>query len=237
RAATSAGVVDKDHKPDFEKWFKMIDQEQEISQDVYLTTIVWPSAAMRKLVDGQAKVSEEDMQKGFEANYGPRVRCRAIVMQNLRRAQEVWEMYRRNPTLTNFSGLAAEYSIDPGGKSLGGVVPPIQRHGGQGALEKEAFKLKPGQHSGIIQVGDKFIFLLCEGHTKPVTLEMKDVQDVLHNDILEKKYRILMARRFQQIIAKSQFTNHLYPEPSKERKENTARRQDPRQAGDQPARG
>jgi len=215
RAAQAAGVTTVDGQVDFEKWYQLMQQQQNISESVYLEKIVWPSVALRKLVEGQVEVTDEDLQKAYEANYGPRIRCRAIVMDNLRRAQEVWGMYRGNPTVENFAQLAAEYSIDPGGKSLGGVVPPIQRHGGQAALEKEAFKLKPGEHSGVIQVGDKFIFLLCEGITKPVEVDPEEVRDVLYTDILEKKHRVLMARRFQQIMEQASIENRLYPELSR----------------------
>ncbi len=215
RAAQAAGVTTVDGQVDFEKWYQLMQQQQNFSESVYLEKIVWPSVALRKLVEGQVEVTDEDLQKAYEANYGPRIRCRAIVMDNLRRAQEVWAMYRGNPTVENFAQLAAEYSIDPGGKSLGGVVPPIQRHGGQAALEKEAFKLKPGEHSGVIQVGDKFIFLLCEGITKPVEVDPEEVRDVLYTDILEKKHRVLMARRFQQIMEQASIENRLYPELSR----------------------
>ena len=215
RAAQAAGVTNVEGKVDFEKWYQLMQQQQNISEAVYIEKIVWPSVALRKLVEGQIEVTDEDLRKAYEANYGPRVRCRAIVMDNLRRAQEVWAMYRANPTVGNFAQLAAEYSIDPGGKSLGGVVPPIQRHGGQAALEKEAFKLKQGEHSGVIQVGDKFIFLLCEGITKPVAVDPEEVRDVLYTDILEKKHRVLMARRFQQIMDQASIENILYPELSR----------------------
>ena len=215
RAAQAAGVTDGEGEVDFVKWFEIMREQQNVSETVYLEKIVWPSVALRKLVEAEVKVTEEDLNKAYDANYGPRVRCRAIVMDNLRRAQEVWAMYRAKPTVENFAELASQYSIDPGGKSLGGVVPPIQRHGGQAALEKEAFRLKPGEHSGVIQVGDKFIFLLCEGITKPVAVDPEEVEDVLYADILEKKHRIMMSRRFQQIIDHASVENILYPELSR----------------------
>ena len=215
RAARTAGVTHANGEVDFGKWFELMREKQNISEAVYLDKIVWPSVALRKLVEQQIEVTDEDLQKAFEANYGPRIRCRAIVMDNLRRAQEVWGMYRANQTVTNFAQLASEYSIDPGGKSLGGVVPPIQRHGGQPALEKEAFKLKQGEHSGVIQVGDKYIFLLCEGVTKPVAVRPEEVHDVLYTDLFEKKHRLMMARRFQQILDQASIENILYPELSR----------------------
>ena len=80
-----------------------MEDQQNVSRSVYLDSIVWPSVALRKIVKGHVEVTEEDLQKAYEANYGPRVRCRAIVMNNLRQAQEVWNMYRANPTVDNFA--------------------------------------------------------------------------------------------------------------------------------------
>jgi parvulin-like peptidyl-prolyl isomerase len=215
RAAQAAGVTNVEGEADFAQWFQVMKEQQNVTESVYLEKIVWPSVALRKLVEAEVEVTDEDLQKAYDANYGPRVRCRAIVMDNLRRAQEVWAMYRAKPTVENFAELASQYSIDPGGKSLGGVVPPIQRHGGQAALEKEAFRLKKGEHSGVIQVGDNFIFLLCEGVTKPVAVDPEEVKDVLYADILEKKHRVLMSRRFQHILDHASVENVLYPELSR----------------------
>jgi parvulin-like peptidyl-prolyl isomerase len=214
RAAIAAGIVTADGKADIPRWVKLITEEQEITQDAYVADVVYPTVALKKLVEN-VTVSKEELQKSFEANYGPRVRCRAIIMGNLRRAQEVWDMARRKPTVENFAELAAQYSIDAGSRSLGGVVPPIQRHGGQEALEREAFSLKPGELSGVIQIADKYVILLCEGITKPVVVEMSEVQDLLHEDLLEKKYRLAMARHFEQILAAARITNYLDPDQSR----------------------
>ena len=67
----------------------------------------------------------------------------------------------------------------------------------------------------MIQIGDKFIFLLCEGVTKPVAVDPEEVQDVLYTDILEKKQRVMMSRRFQQILDQASIENILYPELSR----------------------
>ena len=73
----------------------MIAKEQHIKFDVYLHDAVWPAVVLRKLAEPNVKVTEDDMKKGFEANYGPRVRCLAIVLNNQRRANEVWEKARQ----------------------------------------------------------------------------------------------------------------------------------------------
>ncbi len=138
-AAVLAGVVDAQGKPDLAKWFQMATKEQGLKKEQYLRDSVWPSAALKKLTGGSIKIDQEDLDKSFAANYGERVRCRAIVLGNMRRAQEVWAKARQNPSPDYFGDLADEYSIEPQSKSLRGEVPPIRRYGGQPQLEDAAF--------------------------------------------------------------------------------------------------
>ncbi len=208
-AAVLAGVIDEQGNADLEKWFAGITQQQGIKQKQYLRDSVWPSAALKKLTAEKVTVSEDDLQKGFEANYGQRVRCRAIVLPSMRRAQEVWDKARRNPSLQYFGDLASEYSVEPTSKALRGEVPPLQRHGGQPLLENAAFALQPGQLSGIVQVGDKFIVLRAEGRTEQIDINLAQVRDLLRNDIYEKKLRLAMSQKFEEIRKKSRIDNYL----------------------------
>ena len=139
RAAQAAGVTDGEGEVDFVKWFEMMRKQQNVSEAVYLEKIVWPSVALRKLVEAEVKVTEEDLKKAYDANYGPRVRCRAIVMDNLRRAQEVWAMYRAKPTVENFAELASQYSIDPGGNLWEESFRPFSDMGAKRHSKKKPF--------------------------------------------------------------------------------------------------
>ncbi len=208
-AAKLAGVVDAQGQPDFDKWLQMATTEQEISREQYMRDSVWPSAALKKLTSGQIQVTNDDLQKGFEANYSERVRCRAIVLGNMRRAQEVWAKARQNSSMDYFADLAEEYSIEPTSKSLRGEVPPIRRHGGQPQLEEAAFALAPNELSGIVQMGDKFVILRCEGRTDPVDVNPQEVRDILYQDILEKKLRMAMGDQFEKIRGQSRIDNFL----------------------------
>ena len=208
-AAQLSGVVDKEGRPDLQKWIQMATEEQRVSKDQYLRDSVWPSAALKKLTSSAIEVTNDDLQKGFEANYSERVRCRAIVLANMRRAQEVWGKARQNPSLDYFGDLAEEYSVEPTTKSLRGEVPPIRRFGGQPQLEEVAFGMQPGELSGIIQLGDKFVILKCEGRTEPVEVKPQDVREVLYQDIYEKKLRLAMNDKFEEIRAKARIDNFL----------------------------
>jgi len=213
RAAVAAGFV-RDGRPDVERWTQIFTQQQQVSDTSYRQDIVWPTVALKKLVADKVKVSPEDMQKGFEANYGPRVRCRAIVLDNHRRAQQVWDAARRDPTLKNFGRLAGEFSIEEGSRALEGQVPPIQLHGGQPALESAAFALKPGEISGVIALADKFVILYCEGRTKPVVVNQTDVAQELRADLNEKKFRIAMAEELERLQSAAEVNNLLDPKAS-----------------------
>jgi parvulin-like peptidyl-prolyl isomerase len=208
-AAELAGVVDDAGKADLKRWIETVTKEQEVTEAQYLRDSVWPSAALKKLTAQTVEVTEEDIRKGFEANYGERVRCRAIVLGTMRRAQEVWEKARQNPSPDYFGDLAEEYSIEPTSKALRGEVPPLGRHGGQPQLEDVAFQLQEGQLSGVIQVADKFIILRCEGRTERVEVDEKDVRDILYRDIYEKKLRMAMGQKFEEIHSRARIDNYL----------------------------
>ncbi len=95
RAAAQLAKPLPDGSPDVKGWLALVCKQQGVSIDTYRREAVWPAVALKKLAVGKIEVSDEDLKKGFEANYGPRVRCRAIVLNNQRRAVEVWDMARR----------------------------------------------------------------------------------------------------------------------------------------------
>lgn len=209
RAAIAMGKTLPNKQPDIKGWLEMVTESQGITEEVYVHDVVWPSVAMKKIVGNAVKVTDEDMQKGFEANYGPRVRCRAIVLNSQRKAQEVWDLARQDLTVKKFGDLAEEYSIEANSRSLRGEIPPIQKWGGQPALEKQAFALRAGEISGVIQVGENFVILFCEGYTKPVNKDPAVVKDQLFADILEKKQRLAMAETFDKLKADATIDNYL----------------------------
>ena len=229
RAAEAMGFETKDGETDVQRWIQHVTTEQDISVQIYEQDAVWPSAALKKLVQGRVKVAEEDLQRGFIANYGERARCRVIVTDNHRRAVKVFELARKNPSVENFARLAKEYTNDPGGRENGGLVPPIQRFGGRPYLEEQAFKLRSGELSPIIQLGNQFVLIRCEGRTVPIEVNFEEVRDLLAKDIFEKKIRREMAKEFNLIKDQSYVENYLTgeihkPKTAKKTAQSVARR-------------
>ena len=209
RAATSFGYVQGDGTPDVEGWMKSILSKGSTTRDVYIRDAVWPSVALKKLVEDEVKITQRDMQEGFESAYGPRVEVLAIVLADQRSAQKIWEMARDNPTEHFFGQLAQQYSVEPVSASNNGKVPPIRKHGGQPAIEREAFQLKPGELSGIVATGDQFVILRCQGFTEPVVTDFNAVREELVRDLTDQKMNAAMGQKFDQLKQSSEIDNYL----------------------------
>jgi parvulin-like peptidyl-prolyl isomerase len=209
RAAMSMGQIKADGRPDVDAWLDQVSKQQHVEIEVYLMDAVWPSVALKKLVGDNVPITDDDFKRGFEANYGPRCRCRAIILSNQRKAQEVWEKARDNSTLENFANLARQYSSESSSGSLGGQIPPIQRYGGQPLLENEAFSLKPNELSSVIQVGENFVILFCEGYSKPIDIDKVEARKYIEEDLREKKMRIAMHKEFDKLEEQATIDNYL----------------------------
>ncbi len=209
RAGTAAGFLGADGKVAVARYLASVTDNDPSKIDFYIEDQVWPSVALKALVDDKVNVSEEDMQKGFEANFGPGVEVLAIVLQDQRTATKVWKMAAANPTAEYFGQLAHQYSIEPASKNNYGQVPPIQRFSGKTELEKEAFSLSEGERSKVIQIGEHWAILYCKGFTTPKVSDFDAVKDELHANILEKKMRLAMGEEMQRIRSDAQIDNYL----------------------------
>jgi hypothetical protein len=209
RAADAYGYLRTDGSPDVDAWLKSVTETDNVSVELYVHDAVWPSVALKALVGDQVQLSPDDLQKGFQANYGERVEVLAVVLANQRTANTVWELARNNPTDQFFGELANLHSIEPVSKANFGKIPPIRRHGGQAVIEEEAFRLQPGELSGIISVADKFVILRCLGRTKPVVQDFAAVEGELRKDLHEKKLRLAMADEFDRLKESAQIDNFL----------------------------
>ena len=193
-----------------DQWYKMLAAERGVTPQQYKNDVIWPMLALRKLAELQAEsqVTEADMLHAFERDYGPRVKARMILLNgNGRQAAKIWDQCKADPD--KFEDLAAEFSTDPNTRSLGGAMPPIRKHGGLPQLEEAAFKLKEGEISPIIQVGEQHFILKCEGRTEPITTDPKSVWDELYAQVTEEKTQLAVANTFKDIKDRADIHNYL----------------------------
>ena len=128
------------------------------------------------------------------------------------------ELKKKNANLETaadtFGELAGKYSIERSSRALQGQVPPIRQYGGQPELEKEAFTLKAGDLSGVIEVDDKYVILFCEGYTKPIDVKLAEVKKNIIEDIREKKERLAMHEYYDRLQDMTTVDNYLEPSAS-----------------------
>ena len=63
------GYINADGTPDIQRWIADVLRDRNKSVEVYVRDAVWPTVALKKLCADQVQITEEDMQKGFEANF------------------------------------------------------------------------------------------------------------------------------------------------------------------------
>ena len=191
-------------------WLQMLQSERNITPEQYSTDVIWPMLALKKLAGDKAQVTEEDMHKAFIRNFGSRVEVKMIMLDNHRRANDVWQKASLNPK--DFDRLAREHSIDPTSRAMNGAVPPIAKYSGNPKLEQAAFNLRPGEISGIIQYGHgSFVILKCEGFTEQIVQSIDEVREQLHTDLIEEKVQEGVAQMFENLKKAStvdNFWNH-----------------------------
>jgi foldase protein PrsA len=193
---------------DRENWLKMLQAERNVTTPQYKRDIIWPMLALKKLAGEEITITPNQLKQAFIRNYGPRVKAKAIVLDNQRRAVEVHAKVSAKPE--DFERLVREHSVDPASRPLDGVIPPIPKFGGSEALEKAAFELKEGEISGVIQVGlNQFIILKCEGRTEPTVTDLKEVEDILKQELHEEKVQQAVAKVFQKLKDEARVDNYL----------------------------
>ena len=206
--AADALPLTKNGEADVERWYATVAREHGLNREQYRKQI-WSQVALTKMVESDVRIENDDIQKGYEANYGPRVRIRAIILNDMRTAQRVWAEARKNLSEKNFGDLCEQYCVDPNIRAIRGEVPPIQKHGGIPELESEAFKLNKGELSDIVTVGQTFIIMYCLGQTQPDNIPLADVKDLIIKDVRQKKIDVLMAEQVEQIMESGTWENLL----------------------------
>jgi len=151
-----------------ENWLRTLHKERGISPVQYARDVIYPSLALRKLALPRITVTPTDYKKAFATSFGPKLRARIILVNQLHAGKAIWEELKKNPE--RFEKIAKDdpRSIDEGTRSLGGMLAePIRRYSEPSTVSDAAYrdlvdgdptdsdksrKPKDGDISGLIQV-------------------------------------------------------------------------------------
>jgi parvulin-like peptidyl-prolyl isomerase len=208
-AADGMGYLKPDGTPDIDAWLKTVMEDEKVNYNIYIQDAIWPAAALKKLAEGDVQITDDDLKKGYEANFGPRAEVLVIVLSNQRDAENVFRQARQSLTEKSFSDLAAKFSVEPVSRSNFGKIPPLRRHGGMPTIEKEAFALKPGEISGVIAWNEQFCILYKQGETKPIVQDFPVVKDEIYKEIRNKKLAVAVRRKMDSLLKSANIENYL----------------------------
>ncbi len=173
--------------------------------------VIRPKLAMEKLCRQRVVVTEEDVRNAFEAKYGEKVKCRWLVLPaDERNKDKIWAEVRQSDAA--FTDWAKKQFMHPLA-STGGEAPPIHRHFSNAEIEREAFSLKPGEVSRILQLPPPekyFVILKCDGQIGADTNKRLEEERLkLSNEVAAFKLQQEIPKAFQELRAQAKPVNFL----------------------------
>ncbi len=216
-----------DGRPNVARLVEMQCREMKIEPAVYYSNVIWPMLALKKIAQPAVQVTQEDINKSFDATYGPKVEVLAIFLNEERKAYDVWSQARKayDPNMQTqeqmkrvqdaFGQLAGQYSVEAGTNQNAGMIEPIARYSGMPQIEEVAFALKPGELSEIIPFdtvnGKQYVILLCLGMTEPVALSpvQDEIRQRLYDHIFDQKLEIEVGETLNRFLSSATIDNYL----------------------------
>lgn len=168
--------------------------------------VVRQKLMLRQLVEPEIQVTEEDLRKGFEGRYGPKVECRWIVMPDTKQNKQLWE--KAAASEAGFNEIAMRHNL-PDLCPSGGKAPPIHKHFGNADIERAAFNMKVGDVSPLIGMapeqagGTKMVVILkCDKHIPPdLTKRFEEERTTLLREIHDLKLTVRVNERINELRA------------------------------------
>jgi len=122
-------------------------------------------ALLDRLAQARNPVDEADVRQYYDNHkqefaHGPQVRLRLMLFVTRQNADTVAEALK-DPQ-ADFAGLAQAFSEDPATKDAGGDTGFVERGDYAREIGDMAFKLQPGQTSGVFAVPDGFAIIKLE---------------------------------------------------------------------------
>ncbi|MWV43672.1 peptidylprolyl isomerase [Paenibacillus sp. HJL G12] len=172
---------------------------------------------LRKLIEPDVKVSDDDVKKYFEDNKASfdtpeQVKASHILVATKEEADAILKQLKDG---ADFATLAKEKSTDPGSKANGGDLGYFGRNQMYKEFEDAAFGLKDGELSGVIKTDAGYHIIKRTGYKAAHTATLDEKKADIKEQLI---YQAIMTKAptwLSDIKAKAKITNHLEEEQSK----------------------
>ncbi len=166
--------------------------------------VIRPRLLMTKLCRDRVKVNEDELKMAFEAQFGEKVQGHMILWPADQTKFAMMEYTQIRDTPAAFDEKAkSQASSSLAAK--GGAIGPFGRHTlGNEDVEREAFKLQPGEITTLIGTPEGNVVFKLDKRIPPntaVTLESKRPQ--LTQEVFERKVQLEMQTAFRDLREKA----------------------------------
>jgi hypothetical protein len=187
------------YKVDRKQFAEDVLAKQKISLYEWKEDAVRTRLLLTKLCRDRVKATEEDVKQAFEAYHGERLECRFILWPP-DQAKFALQQYARLRDSEEEFARVAKAQPTPTLAATGGRVAPFGKHTlGDEALEREAFKLQPGEVSTLIGTPQGNVVIKCDRRLPPdAKASLEQERPKLVEEILKKKVNLEMQVVFKQ---------------------------------------
>ena len=164
---------------------------------------------LKKKIAADAKISDDDLKKYYEANKESFKREREISTRHilLKTEEEAKQVQGKLIKGEDFIELAKKYSIDPNAGATGGEIGFHPKGSLVPEYEAAAFKLtKVGQVSGIIKTQFGYHIIRLEGTKPPSYVPFDEVKDFIKQKILQEKQSELLEKYIESLKKSAKIT-------------------------------
>jgi len=177
----------------------------------YIEDVVRPGILMRKMAEKHVTVTDEDLRKSFEANYGEKVDCRIILIPKESRqlAFKVHAEVRGVKSVEEFMQFARKYNSDQLA-ATGGQIRPINRHSALGEVERAAFTMHDGEVSHVMEQPEGYVILYrVKLIPADPSAKFDELREMMHREIKRKKTEQMVRTLFTEMKARVTINDYL----------------------------
>jgi parvulin-like peptidyl-prolyl isomerase len=189
--------------------------EEQVLKPQHTTLYGWkedairPRLLMEKMCRERVAVAEPDLEAAFEAYYGEKVACRVIYWPKGEEHQAVYGDYPRiRQSDAEFERKAKMQANPKLAAAAGRLDQPVGRHTtGDEQLEREIFKLQPGEISPLINRPEGLVVVKCDERIPAdadARLDDPAVHDRLYQQVFAKKLQAEIPVVFKELQTKAQ---------------------------------
>lgn len=167
----------------------------------WMEDVVRPRLLLSKMCWSQVKVTDEDLQKAYEREYGEKRAVKIIIWpmnDDLKTIQRLWGAIRNDDQ--EFDRVARSQA-NPSLAATAGEIKPIAKHmigdDKDKIVEKMAYSLNDGEVSQIFQTNQGYMVIkLLKKVPADTTMSLDKVKAQLTKDVFDRKLAEEMPKQF-----------------------------------------